>query len=323
MDTLDKNLNDFYAAVTENSFSTRLMDMPSDFGTGNVSQITTKKGIVVSDWQMQFSSDMIAQGQNSDEYVQIIFCMGEGLTWGILGEDRTVAIKKGESCVRKEHGKTEYTYYAKQCDFRFKSIRIPVGYFIEILNDYFKTKEAANYEKKLFQSMSKISVTPCLERILAEIKDFMQYRGGLGSLYLESKIMELLSVYLCEVLELNMLMPGKKCLYRTDRASIMNAKKIIDDHIAYAPTYEALAKQAGMSVSKLSRGFCDIIGMPIHAYIINQRLEIAARLLLEGDLDIGRIAALVGYTKPSNFSDAFKKKYGIIPKQYKARKKEI
>ena len=30
-----------------------------------------------------------------------------------------------------------------------------------------------------------------------------------------------------------------------------------------------------------------------------------------------RIAVLVGYTKPSNFSAAFKKKYGVMPKDYR------
>ena len=42
-----------------------------------------------------------------------------------------------------------------------------------------------------------------MEHIFAEVKDFTQYRGGLGYLFLESKVFELLSVYLSEVLELS------------------------------------------------------------------------------------------------------------------------
>ena len=34
-------------------------------------------------------------------------------------------------------------------------------------------------------------------------------------------------------------------------------------------------------------------------------------------MNIGQIAVLVGYTKPSNFSAAFKKKYGVMPKDYR------
>lgn len=55
-------------------------------------------------------------------------------------------------------------------------------------------------------------------------------------------------------------------------------------------------------------------GISVHAYVIEQRLERAAGLLLESNMNIGQIAVLVGYTKPSNFSAAFKKKYGVMPK---------
>ena len=58
-------------------------------------------------------------------------------------------------------------------------------------------------------------------------------------------------------------------------------------------------------------------GISVHAYVIEQRLERAAGLLLESNMNIGQIAVLVGYTKPSNFSSAFKKKYGVMPKDYR------
>lgn len=61
-----------------------------------------------------------------------------------------------------------------------------------------------------------------------------------------------------------------------------------------------------------------MFGMSVHAYVIDQRLEKAAGLLLESNLNVSQVAALVGYSKPSNFAAAFKKKYGVIPKNYKA-----
>ncbi|MDR0288243.1 MAG: helix-turn-helix transcriptional regulator, partial [Clostridiales bacterium] len=58
----------------------------------------------------------------------------------------------------------------------------------------------------------------------------------------------------------------------------------------------------------------------IHSYIIDQRMEKAASLIIESNLPICQIASLVGYDKPSNFTAAFKKKYGVVPKQYKKEK---
>ena len=80
---------------------------------------------------------------------------------------------------------------------------------------------------------------------------------------------------------------------------------------------EELAQRLGLSVSRLSRGFASLYGMPIHAYVIDQRLKRAAVLLLESSLTVTQISELVGYSKPSNFAAAFKRKYGVSPKDYK------
>ena len=57
--------------------------------------------------------------------------------------------------------------------------------------------------------------------------------------------------------------------------------------------------------------------MPIHQYIIEQRLAQAAQLLLEEDWNVSEVAAIVGYGKASNFAAAFKKRYGVAPKNYR------
>ena len=199
----------------------------------------------------------------------------------------------------------------------FKNIKIPMPYFHKILNDYFEDSEINAYEKKLLTGISKVSVTPYMEHIFAEVKDFTQYRGGLGYLFLESKVFELLSVYLSEVLELSILSSNHISISKSDRDSITEAKRIIDSQLAFAPSCEELAKKVNISVSKLTKGFNSLFGTSVHAYIIDQRLEKAAGLLLESDLNVSQIAMLVGYSKPSNFAAAFKKKYGVIPKNYK------
>ena len=79
-----------------------------------------------------------------------------------------------------------------------------------------------------------------------------------------------------------------------------------------------LHQQVHLSLTKLTRGFSSFYGMPIHQYIIEQRLIQAAQLLLDGDRNVGEVATIVGYGKPSNFAAAFKKKYGVAPKNYRA-----
>lgn len=96
----------------------------------------------------------------------------------------------------------------------------------------------------------------------------------------------------------------------------MDAKRMIDSDVAAAPGCSALARLAGLSTTKFTKGFQAMYDMPVHAYIIDKRLEKAAALLAEHDLNVGQVAMLVGYSNASHFAAAFALKYGISPKQY-------
>ena len=310
-------MNNLYRDLLSNSPQTVTIDIPADMGTGQISQIVTKQGAVVSDWKMNYFSDVNVQGINSEEYIQLLFCFNDGVSWNIAGNRQSASIQKGESCIYRGHGKMEYLCYSRESEFLFKNIKIPLSYFYKILNDYFEDSEIDAYEKKLLTGISKVSITPYMEHIFAELKDFTQYRGGLGCLFLESKIFELLSVYMSEVLELSILASSYVSISKSDRDAIIEAKRIIDSQLAFAPSCEELARKVSISTSKLTKGFSSMFGTSVHAYIIDQRLEKAASLLLESNLNVSQVAALVGYSKPSNFAAAFKKKYGVIPKNYK------
>ena len=310
-------LNNLYSGLLSNSPETVAIDIPDNMGAGRISQTTTKRGVVLSDWEMNYKSDMNVQGTSGEEFVQLIFCLNEGVSWNIANEHQGVCIQKGESCIYRGHGKTEFLCYHGNADFHFKNVKLPVTYFSDILDDYFGETETEAYEKKLMSGISKVSITPYMEHILGEMKNFSQYRGGLGYLYLESKVLEMLAVYLCEVLEISMLVTGGVNISRTDRDSIIEAKRIIDSQLAYAPSCEQLARMINLSTTKFTKGFSSMFGKPVHTYIIDQRLEKAAALLLQNTTSIGQIAATVGYTKPSNFAAAFKKKYGVLPKDYR------
>lgn len=314
-------LNQLYREISTNSPQTLSMPIPDELGIGQISQTTTRTGTVISDWHMNYYNTMHVNGKSNDDFYQIIFCLNEGVSWGIENSKHVVNIQKGESCIYRGHGSTEYMRYREKSDFRFKSIKIPYLCFEEIIADYFDGSEADIYRKKLAEGFLNIKTTPYMEHVLAEIKDFTKYRGGLGHLYLDSKVHELLAVYLSEVLEVNIFKSNSLEISRTDRDAIMEAKRIIDDQIAYAPSCLELAKSVNVSKSKLERGFSVMFGTSVHSYIITQRLEKAAALLLQTDLCINEIASLVGYSKPSNFAAAFKRKYGILPRDYKDEKK--
>ena len=58
-------------------------------------------------------------------------------------------------------------------------------------------------------------------------------------------------------------------------------------------------------------------GMTLHAFLINRRLSKAADMLHNGEYAISELCYAVGYSDSVHFIRAFKKKYGVPPKQFR------
>jgi len=85
----------------------------------------------------------------------------------------------------------------------------------------------------------------------------------------------------------------------------------------------SLRRDLGIRDESMSRRFGDELGLTPWAYIVDCRMEVAARMLLNSDLDPWRIGTTVGYGSGDSFGRAFKRWCGQTPGQYrkKPRKK--
>lgn len=81
------------------------------------------------------------------------------------------------------------------------------------------------------------------------------------------------------------------------------------------PTVDVLAKQAGMSASKLKTLFHSVFGMPVFEFYQYHRLEYARNLIEGRKLTIGEVGLKIGYNNLSKFSQAYKRQYGYLPHQ--------
>ncbi len=77
-----------------------------------------------------------------------------------------------------------------------------------------------------------------------------------------------------------------------------------------------LAQKIGVERSYLYRLFMENDGVSPTEYITNYRLEKALQMMKDGISQVKLISLSVGYENPLYFSNCFKKKYGISPKNY-------
>lgn len=94
----------------------------------------------------------------------------------------------------------------------------------------------------------------------------------------------------------------------------------IDSNYSQALTADGLAKQFGLSKSVLYSLFPDFTGLSLHKYIAKKRIAEAQRLICaHPELQLGQIAAAVGYCDLSTFYRNFLRICGVSPSQYRNR----
>lgn len=79
-----------------------------------------------------------------------------------------------------------------------------------------------------------------------------------------------------------------------------------------------ICQEVGISRVHLYRKLKELTNQSPRDFIRNVRLKQAERLLLKGSYSINEIAEAVGFSRPNNFSAAFKEQYGYPPLQWKA-----
>jgi signal transduction histidine kinase/AraC-like DNA-binding protein/streptogramin lyase len=104
---------------------------------------------------------------------------------------------------------------------------------------------------------------------------------------------------------------------RVDKVFKESVEKLVMEHLSDPQlSVEMLAEKMGMGRTKFFGKMKDLFGMPPNKYIMNLRMETAARLILEGKLSISEISFQVGIESPSYFYRIFKSKYGVSPSKY-------
>lgn len=83
------------------------------------------------------------------------------------------------------------------------------------------------------------------------------------------------------------------------------------------PGLEELARRLGTNENKLTELFRRQFGMPVYEYLGELRLERARLQLASTQLQVRLIAERAGYRNPSDFSRAFRRHYGVGPRQYR------
>ncbi|MFT4030843.1 MAG: AraC family transcriptional regulator [Siphonobacter sp.] len=160
-----------------------------------------------------------------------------------------------------------------------------------------------------------LPITPAMKQT---ILDFIHcpYTGMLRKVYLEAKILELLTLQIDQFQQIckgntHSLLPKK------DVEKLYFVKEWLEHNLDTILSLSQIAELAGLNEYSLKKGFKQLFNATVFGFLTDLRMQRAKALICQQTDTIAEIAFSIGYKNPQHFTVAFKRKFGYLPRELK------
>ena len=138
------------------------------------------------------------------------------------------------------------------------------------------------------------------------------YEGPLALVYTEAIATELLCTAVGAVAKV----AGQPSEQYTEREirCLQTARAMLMRQLSKPPTIPQVARAAGINETTLKRGFKAMFGETIFDFSVRCRMQHALTLFRERGLSVAEVADAVGYRHQTSFATAFRRHFGMRPK---------
>ena len=243
------------------------------------------------------------------------FCLGENIEWSFAETPgKQLEIERNESCIMTGGTKQCVSAYREGAEY------YGIGTFFDYsqmqsVAECLQCENAVNNHNSLANGLKSYVITPHVHAILSQIVG-CDICGNVRNLYLEAKLLELIAVYLDEMVCQRRDEPYEFPLSKEDLHALNRAKEILDKTFVHPLTLAELSQKIYLNEYKLKTGFKQCFGQTVYSYVLDKKMELARILIEQRRFKISDIAGMVGYANTSHFIAAFSKKYGVTPGEY-------
>lgn len=286
--------------------------MLSEYGTGSVRILNFHQQflIVLADFTPLNNFEKVSEIKQ--EYFEISQFETDSSSFKVGGR-KVKQVERGICCYANSQ-KTAYAFCESGKPTRFTKVIITRSYFDQFLqsrygDSYEVSKNALDY---LLQNPN----SPELNFVFQQIKD-CPAEGSARTLYMEGKVMELLSLvtHNLEQEQNRRHLPVK--LDKKDKRSLGKAVTLMKRDLAAYPSIAQLSQTANMSPSRFQMAFRQVYGTTAYEYLKVMRMNYALLLLRDSDDNIRTVALKVGYRHAGHFSKLFRDTFGMGPQEYR------
>lgn len=211
------------------------------------------------------------------------------------------------------HGVLKYeTQRRKTLEIKFSEALIKKVMGLDYLSSLTDFYEAIKQKKSFLLWKHSRPISLDLQQIIQDIID-CKFEGGVRRAYLQTKIMELLVIVFAKVEDklknnVHHEVPEAEC------EQLRQVEEYMKANLSKSVTISELATVAGMNSSKFKYSFKEVYSSTVFKYMTELRMKEAVHLIKEKNYTISQASSEVGYKNPQHFTVAFKKLYGVLPR---------
>lgn len=276
------------------------------------------KNLCICNCMYNFDKDIRFLGKFSGDIICLTFIKkGQG----------SFQFEKNNNCILQQHtfnlfcfsGENNYSLYiSKGHKNEGIDILMTKQYFLNLVNKfpqvfenlYRQYREKRNY--KLFENG--VYYSKEMQQIIEQMEQ-ADLLGNCAPLLFEAKILELFSHLLNKE-------NGKSMEHIPIQVKekLLEARFILEQNYLSPPGIHELALQTGISATALKQYFKKLFNNTVYGYLFEFRMRKASGLLKhKQELNISEIAERTGYEHQTHFCTAFKRKFGISPREFRER----
>lgn len=288
--------------------------MNKNIAKSTFDELNFENGFLMFKFQNESTETQIFEKKISSSFIQLHFCIkGKGsflfnngnYTFDVLDKRRILLYNPQQNLP---------IHLEIQPKSTLISILISIEKFHSLFSNeagYIPFLSEENKNKKYYDEDA---INPRVLIVLQEILN-ANFNSFIKNLYVKGKIYELISLHF----QRDETQEGEFCPFLVDEQEVLKIRKAKDyiiKNMSNPPGLQELANEVGLNIKKLKEGFKQIYGDSVFSFLLDYKMGQAKKMLESNQYNVNEVGEKVGYSTASHFISAFKKKYGVTPKQY-------
>ncbi len=265
-------------------------------------------------FQADFLQDMQIRGMKSDPHISLHFQLTGHSNAHFRDIPGDHPLRPAEYNIYYSENFDSDIFYNRQKGFEYLALILKKEHLLQFLQQNgspVKQLEKALENGQPLALFGKAApVDPEMHSVLHRILH-APVADDLSEMYLNGKILELLALQLQQYREQR----NAAHVYAGFGQQLAEIYEYLNTHFLTTHSLEDIAANSRLSEHQIREGFKLKYNTSVYELVHEKRMLYARQLLLDSGLTVDEVAEVVGYSTSSNFIQAFKRKFGITPKQ--------